>query len=184
MFTAATDVAAEGVPDDIAEESDEAVVGAPAKSTYQFTNSALLQKKREQIIAALGRTQSSNLIQRSRALYWDAAHRVRAACSISKRYVKRSSYPYWYAYHPQWDEFLSEGSTSFFVLGCMDLEFAFAIPRDVLRPQLDLLNTTTTQDGHTYWHVHLTEKAGAYALLLPKKSSSLPLDRYRVNLTD
>jgi hypothetical protein len=184
MFTAATDVAAEAVPDEVDEETEaaEAVPDITAKSGYQFTNSALLQKKREQIITALGLSQRTSLIQRTRALYWDAAHRLRAACSISKRYLKRS-YPYWYAYHPTWDEFLEEGAPSFFVLGCMDLGFAFAIPREVLRPHLDSLNTTTTQEGYTYWHIHLTEKAGVYALVLPKKSSSLPLDEYRVMLS-
>ncbi|MBV8848485.1 MAG: hypothetical protein JOZ16_02760 [Methylobacteriaceae bacterium] len=183
MFTAATDVSTELVPEEIGEESGEAEagVGGPEKSGYQFTNSVQLQNKREQIIAALGRSQKATLIQRSRALYWDAAHQVRAACSISKHYDKRS-YPYWYAYHPTWDEFLSEGTPSFFVLGCMDLDFAFATPREVLRPYLESLNTTTTQDDYTYWHIHLVEKAGSYALMLPKRSSSLPLDEYRIKL--
>jgi hypothetical protein len=180
MFTAATDVAG-SVPTEVNEDGEDVIASAPSKSGYQFTNSALLQRKREQIIAALGSSQGTHLIQRSRALYWDASHRVRAACSISKRYEGRS-YPYWYAYHPQWDEFLTEGQASFFVLGCMDLDFAFAIPQAALRPHLDSLNTTTTQEGHTYWHIHLTEKGGTYALMLPKRSTTLSLHDYRISV--
>jgi len=54
------------------------------------------------------------------------------------------------AYHPQWDQFLCEGKKSFFVLGCMDLQHAFAIPLDILRKNLPALNTTTTERS-TYW---------------------------------
>src|SRR3954447_7662429 len=109
-----------------------------------------------------------------------ASHEKRLACSISKRY--RGAYPYWYAYHLQWNDFLGEGTQSFFVLGCMDLPQAYAIPIDVLRKNLSALNTTTTERS-TYWHIHLVETAnGAIALQLPKLSKQLPLEEFRINL--
>jgi hypothetical protein len=152
------------------------------KGTWEFTDSAYLQLKRADIIAALSARLGAALIKRTRALYWDAGHDLRVACSISKRYTKRGSYPYLYAYHPQWDEFLREGRDGFFVLGCMDLSVAFSIPWRVLNPLLPALNTTTTDRG-TYWHVHIAENApGTYSLLLPKEGRSLPLAEFALSL--
>jgi hypothetical protein len=122
------------------------------------------------------------MIKKSRALFWDAGHSKRIACSISKRYLKRSSYPYWYAFHPQWDEFLKEGDESFFVLGCMDLSIAFAVPHQVLQDVLPNLNTTQTDRGK-YWHIHIVqEEDGSYAMLVPKASNNLKISQYEIDL--
>jgi len=187
MFTTAADVETAIVEADADKDDDEnnsAVVAAEraSKGGWQFTDSALLDRKRGEIISAITVKVGTKLIRKSRALYWDAAHEKRVACSVSKRYTKRASYPYWYAYHPEWDEFLGGSADSYFVLGCMDLSIAFAIPLKVLRANLDALNTTTTPRS-TYWHIHLveTDRKG-YALLLPKKAKQLSVDEFRVDL--
>jgi hypothetical protein len=185
MFTTAKDVAnvAESdtvAPEDSAEETTETLGG---KSGWEFTDSTILQAKRDAIIAAIGKREGTALIKRSRALYWSAGHDVRTACTISKRYTKTGVYRYWYAYHPQWDQFLGEGARSYFVLGCVDLDFAFAIPLAVLRAQLPGLNTTVKEDGSFYHHLHLAELSGGkYALNLPKKAASLPLSDFTISL--
>ena len=182
MFTTAKDV--ESVVEAEPETGDDADTSPKSKGTWEFTDSQLLQQKREAIITAVAEKFDTKLIRKSRALYWDAAHEVRIACSVSKRYTKQGAYPYWYAYHPQWDEFLAEGSNGFFVLGCMDLEYAFAIPRSIMVANLNNLNTTTKHNPEvTYWHVHLIEPSrGHFSLLLPKKSDSVPLDDYIIEL--
>ena len=97
--------------------------------------------------------------------------------------MKSGVYRYWYAYHPQWDDFLNDGERSFLVLGCVDLDFAFAIPLSVLRAQLANLNTTVKEDGTHYYHLHLAALAdGGYALNLPKQSTSLPLSQFVIPL--
>jgi hypothetical protein len=150
-------------------------------SGWEFTDTAVLDAKRVKVIDALAKKIGSKFIRKSRALYWDATHDNRLACSISKRYTK-GAYPYWYAYHPQWDEFLGSGKESFFALGCMDLSHGYAIPLDLLRKNLAALNTTTTERS-TYWHIHLVETAnGSIALQLPKVSRQLPLDEFRIPL--
>ena len=124
-----------------------------AKGTWEFTDSRLLEQKREDILQAAGKKIGEVFIKKSRALYWGSSHENRVACSISKRYTKPGSYRYWYAFHPQWDEFLREGKTGYFILGCMDQSFAFCIPWQILNPLLAFLNTTTTERS-TYWHIH------------------------------
>ena len=150
-----------------------------APSGWEFTDAAVLDQKRSDIINALAPKIGAKLIKRSRALFWDASHEKRVACSISKRYTK-GSYPYWYAYHPEWNDFLHEGTSSYFVLGCMDLDVAFAIPLAVVTKNLNALNTTTTSKK-TYWHVHVVETdSGGYALLLPHQDTQLPLDQFQI----
>ena len=151
---------------------------ASSKGTWEFTDSRLLQEKREEILQSVGQKLGNALIKKSRALYWDASHDHRVACSISKRYTKTSTYCYWYAFHPQWDDFLREGKTGLFVLGCMDQPFAFCIPWAILNPLLPYLNTTTTERS-TYWHIHVGEDKGSgYYMLVSKREEDLPLRDY------
>ena len=191
MFTTATDVEEEPEPDEQVDDGPESTVpafdttnAAPAivtaadrartgKGTWHFTDAQLLQAKREDVIAALGRRETASLVRKSRALYWNAQRDVRAGCSMSKRYTGKNQAPYWYAYHPQWDTFLEEADRGFFVLGCMDLETAFAIPQAAMKRLLPSLHTTTNKGGTTYWHVHLIEHGASLAISVPR---SAPLD--------
>jgi hypothetical protein len=188
MFTTAKDVeSATEVEADVdskeeagdADQSEEDAGQDHPKSTWQFTDYKLIQAKRVEIMHALGRREATALIKKNGALYWNSAHTVRAACTVSKRYTKKGGSPYWYAYHPRWDEFLGETNAGFFVLGCMDRDVAFAIPLNVIRSVLDALSTT----GDRYWHLHLTEgQGGSVSLVLPKTKSSLPLASYLLQL--
>ncbi|HKD46481.1 MAG TPA: hypothetical protein VKB67_02225, partial [Rhizomicrobium sp.] len=151
------------------------------KGIWQFTDSVLLQEKRAEIIRAVERRHETNLISKTKATLWSADHKVRLAVTISKRYADRAAYRYWYAYHPQWDEFLAEGEIADIALGCMDLSRAFCIPRSILVAHLGDLNTTTTERS-TYWHLHLTDENSTYALVLPKAGKTLDLTPYQFDL--
>lgn len=187
MFTAAKDVETSTEAEVKGQtEADPSPTDANAekKSSFQFTDSEKLQDKRLAIIAALGKREDATLIKKSRAMYWSPDHRIRAACSISKRYTDTGIAKYWYAYHPSWDEFLAESESGFFVLGCMDKPFAFAIPRGLVHSVLGDLNTTVKKDGSgQYWHIHILEPhPGVYELSLPKKPENLPLAAHRLDI--
>jgi hypothetical protein len=182
MFTTAKDV--ESATESEIDADDEAVDEASTKTkgVWQFTDAALLQSKRDEIIAALGNREEAHLIKKSRALYWNPTKNVRAACTVSKRYM-RKAVPYWYAYHPPWDEFLGEGAQSFVILGCMDRKEAFALPLVTIRSCLDGLNTSERDDGEQYWHLHLSESSGGeISLILPKRKTSLLLTPFTLKL--
>jgi hypothetical protein len=185
VFTAAAEVESETSSETSGQNVDiDEVFSEKARDTYDFTENSLLQRKREDIVSAFGRARSTAFVKNSRALYWDASHQQRVACTISKRYSKRS-YPYWFAYHPRWEDYLRAGSDSFLILGCMDLDSAFAIPLTILTENLGALNTTTTKEGSTYWHIHVVGAAeGAYAMLLPKLTSSLPINAFKFNIVN
>jgi hypothetical protein len=184
MFATATDVEEEPEPDEqIVVTGGEKLGAAPvtpsaaaqvshlatgSKGTWHFTDAQLLQAKREDVVAALGQREGASLVKKSRALYWNAKRDVRAACAMSKRYTGKNQAPYWYAYHPQWDTFLEDADTALFVLGCMDLDVAFAIPHGVMKSLLPLLHTTSTKPGGAYWHVHIIQQPSGFAMSVPK----------------
>lgn len=149
------------------DDDDEAA--SRGKGVWSFTDAGLLKAKRSQIVAALGEREGALLRAQTIAMHRSADGATRAVMAISKRYEERGSFPYWYAYHPEWDAFLAEGERGFLLLGCMDRDEAYAIPRLVLQPLLSSLNTTTRANtGKIHWHLHLVERADGLALLLPK----------------
>ena len=181
MFTAVTDVD-DDIPNDevpIETAADYRPItdleATSGKGVWQFTDSGLLQAKREQIVGSLASREGSALIRKSRALYWNAARNVRVACSISKLYTGKSQNPYWYAYHPAWEEFLAPAERGYFVLGCMDRDEAYAIPQTEMKTILPHLHSTAPKDGKIYWHIHLKEGAAGLELLIPKNGQTLPL---------
>jgi hypothetical protein len=182
MFTTAKDVesAVEAEAGEVAGDTSNLEIpkDEAKKGVWKFTDAALLQDKRENIISALSQREGTSLIKRTRALYWDASHSIRVACTMSKRYDRPECY--WFAHHPRWDEFLAEVKRSFLVLGCMDLDFAFTIPHDVIHPLLDAFYISDPPSGR-YWHLNITEaKQGEFALTLPRRGTSLPLTPYRI----
>jgi hypothetical protein len=183
MFTAATDV--EPLVVDAGPAIDQAVhekTEDRAGGIWEFTDAALLQQKRDQIIAVLSKRFGTALIKKSRALYWSSDHEQRVSCTISKRYDTRAHPSYWYAHHPQWVDFLAEGRLGHLVLGCMDLSVAFAIPRDTISALLSDLNTTETERG-IYWHIHIMQTgSGGYELLIPRRAENLNLSSFQFEL--
>ena len=83
-------------------------------------------------LQSVGQSIGTTLIKRVERYTGTLPMIFRVASSISKRYLKSDANRYWYAFHPQWDQFLREGKTGLFVLGCMDQSFAFSIPWNVL----------------------------------------------------
>jgi len=123
-------------------------IAEKSKGNWEFTDSALVQGKRDDLVAALAAREHVVLIKKSRALYWNQNHVDRAAFTVSKRYNRPGAPIYWYTYHPAWAEFLNEADHGFFVLGCMDRNDAFAIPRDIFHPLITDLNPLKKRTDH------------------------------------
>jgi hypothetical protein len=138
----------------------------------------LLNAKRQQAVDALSALKGKELIKRSRTLFWSADKELRVCCAVSKRY--ESDYqPYWYAFHPKWDEFLAEGKESYFVLSCMDRDEAYAVPYSWIVENKDNLNMTDRGE-RSYWHIALTLlDSDALAINVSRIGSKTPLGPYR-----
>lgn len=153
MFTATRDVES---PLELSSQDSEsaASVSDTQKLVQQHTPHRTVDMLRKHIISLLSKRDGISLIAHKRAQFWTPNHRVRVVCTISKRYDGVSNY--WYAYHPQWDEFLDAGDIGYFVLGCLDKKTAYVLPHVEISRQLSNLNTTS-RGGRMYWHIHLED---------------------------
>lgn len=118
------------------------------------TGRAALDLKRQDVLNSFGKFKGKVLIKHSQTLFRSPDDLLRVCCAVSKRY--ESDYqPYWYAFHPKWDEFLGESAGSFMILSCMDRQEAYAIPYSWLVENKKHLNTTDRGEK-SYWHIALT----------------------------
>lgn len=142
------------------------------------TDPELLNAKRQQAVDAFALLKGQELVRRSKTLFWTPGKELRVCCAVSKRY-EGDYQPYWYAYHPKWDEFLADGKDSFFIISCMDREEAFAVPYSWLRENKNNLNMTDRGD-RSYWHVPITTlENGGLAINVSKVGSKTSLEQYR-----
>ena len=166
----------EGEPENLDDED----AASNAKGEWKFSDPVLRQAKRDSIVAGLEWRENLDLIAETVAKRRSADGNLRAVVAISKRYEDRGAFPYWYASHPDWDAYLADAERSFLLLGCMDREDGYAIPRQVLQPLLEALNTTVRADtGKSHWHIHLVERNEGLAMLLPKTETTLNVEPYR-----
>jgi hypothetical protein len=146
------------------------------------TNPLLMNTKRNTILRQLESRHHVRLYRRSAAIYRSDSNEIGIVCTMSKWHAKNENY--WYAYHPHQDQFLATSKQGYFVLGMMDSEAAVALPVEVIRQNLSKLNTTTTPDGRTYWHIHVSRSgSGGLSLQRAKGEPPLPLDRFIVRAT-
>ncbi len=150
------------------------------ESKWDFTETRLIDKKRDDILAEVSRIHGIKLIRKSRATYWTADREFRVACTVSKRYESPKD-PYWFGYDHKWREFITAPEVGFLVLGGMDIDFAFVIPDSVMEEKLNDLGTTDNERG-MWWHVVLRQdNNGNYLMVCSKTGNHLDLTPYIVN---
>ena len=178
VFSATTDA----VGDDQT-ESISALLQEEGESAQSRTPQTTIESVRLKAIEALNRKLNSNLIRRRQALFEDRDGEIRACATISKRYDDKLQ-PYWYAYHPKWDDFLSSAAQGYMLFGCVDRSEAFAIPLEYMRKRLPSLNQTIRSDGSTYWHVKFSEAPSGLVLFASKTGERFDLSEFRIELSE
>lgn len=174
IFTTAVDVESQQ------ESEQEVPIEEQEHEGYKQVRTApeLLNAKRLQAVEAFSALKGKELVKQSRTLFWSSDKELRVCCAVSKRY-EGDNKPYWYAYHPKWDEFLAEAHQGFFVLTCMDRNDAFAVPYTWIASNKKNLNMTDTGE-RSYWHVPVTTlEDGTLAINTSKIGSKTPLEPFR-----
>ena len=160
------------------DDAEDNASGSAESNTSGFTDRQLLRSKRDAILMSFGDRSGIKFIKKSMALYWNSEHSYCVACTLSKRYTKKGTAPYWYAYHPNWDTFLADGTSGYLVLGCMDLDSAFAVSWNVIHSHLSDFDTTG-EGTNMYWHLKILEpQPNVYVLQLPKTDKVLQLNSF------
>jgi hypothetical protein len=176
IFTAAADVESQQASE------QQSVVDEGAHRQIRTEREAL-DAKRQQAVDAFSESKKKELIKKSRTLYWSSDKKLRVCCAVSKKY-EGDYQPYWYAFHPTWDDFLAEGEEAYFVLACMDRQEAYAVPYAWLRENKQNLNKTDRGD-RSYWHVALTTtERNELAINISKIGDKAPLQPYRFEFLD
>ncbi len=179
VFTAAQDVES-SVESESKEEIGD-LRGERQSYSAEITEPKLLDQKRDLILRTVADLNNVKLIKKSRASYWNSDREFRVACSVSKRYPAPGD-PYWFGYQSKWREFISASKTGFFVLGCMDLDIAFAIPASVMETKLEDLGTTVRSNA-MWWHIVVREmENGGYQIICSKTGNHLDLSPYLIRL--
>ncbi|MEO7862628.1 MAG: hypothetical protein ABIU05_19775 [Nitrospirales bacterium] len=176
IFSTARDV-------EVQQTAEEAIAESKSeKRTFEWTDREVLNAKRLSAVEAFGKLKGAEFVKKSTTLFWTTDKKTRVCCAVSKRYGTTHQ-GYWYAYHPQWDEFLKEGEESYLLLACMDMEDAFALPYKWITTQKQFLDMTDRGD-RSYWHIRFARlDDGALAIILAKKKEKVPLVKYRYSLT-
>ena len=146
------------------------------------TDPELLNAKRQQAVDGFAAFKGKELVKRSRTLFWSPDKELRVCCAVSKRY-EGDYQPYWYAFHPKWDDFLAEAKDGYFILSCMDRDEAFAVPYSWIVANKKNLNMTDRGE-RSYWHVPVTKlDNGVLAINTSKIGSKTTLQPFRFALT-
>ena len=94
-------------------------------------------------------------------------YKCRPICSrfmyCFQRISKSRIFRYWYAFHTNQKEFLSEGNSSSIALGCGSADQIIMIPLDELQKYLPAMRKTESVDRF-YWHIEIFRKGDQFLL--------------------
>jgi len=181
LFTTAADVESQQEEEQLEPAVAEPETEEAPPQTQEKTDRALIEEMKDRAIKGFSALKGVELVRRSRSYFWSANKQLRACCTVSKRY-DNDYQPYWYAYHPKWDEFLQEGD-GYLIFACMDLEVAFAVPQEWFAENVANLNATERDGSRSYWHIPLTTlDGGGVAINLTKVGRKYSLEPYRFPL--
>lgn len=180
LFTAAKDVESAVELETHASDEDEVGNESETGSKQSHTPRDIIKNIRDGAVRAISAKSGKKLIAHKRASFWSPDRSVRAVCTVSKRYKNGT---YWYAYHPAWDEFLSGGEQSYFILGCVGKTTVYALPHEFIHEQLPHLHKSNPDDGKIYWHVHLMESEDdTISLRSYGTNENVPLTEFEIDL--
>lgn len=149
------------------------------KKPHDRTPRQELELKRKFIAEKFGQLNESKLIKRKTKLFSNAEDNLRASISVSKRY-DLAYQNYWYAYEHPVRKYLSECNNSYFVMGCMDKDEAFAIPYAVMEEHKEDMPTTPAKENRKeYWHIYLRDKEGKMMWYLSRGRREIDISEYR-----
>jgi hypothetical protein len=154
-------------------------VATKQKVARRPPNRQLLKAKRDEIVQALRRRETLKLEVKHEVRCNSEDGSFRAVLLVSNRNIssKRTEL-YWYAYSEASRSFLSEGTQSFVVLGCIDTNTAYALPVAELERILPDLHQTKAR----HWHITLHENEYGGLDLVTPRGPRFSLNKFEMRL--
>lgn len=177
-FTVAED-ATTALKEEQAEDSDALPSGQEAEVKQHHASPELISELRSSILESLSHAYAP-LVKKSRALYWSADKTLRVAVTISKHYLEGEG-GYWYAYHSDWDKFLSEATQGLYVLGCIGRDEAYALPYQWIHSRINHLSVTEREEK-SHWHILLYPTSSGGLALRLNNGQNESLDDFKIAL--
>jgi hypothetical protein len=149
------------------------------KHGFVLTPKADIEAKKLLFVKSFFQIQHEPFERKTKTAFSSESNKIHVICAISKRFTKGSNL-YWFAVHPHWLEFLKDAESGFLIVGGMDVDFAYAIPTDVLLNLLPKLNQTIKEkEGKSFWHLQIGETHGEHVINLSKVGEKMPLKQYK-----
>jgi hypothetical protein len=177
-FTVAED-ATTALKEEQAEDSDTLPSGQEAEVKQHHASRELISELRSSILESLTHTYAP-LVKKSRALYWSPDKTLRVVVTISKQYLEGEG-GYWYAYHSDWDKFLSEATQGLYVLGCIGRDEAYALPYQWMHSRVKHLSVTEREEK-SHWHILLYPTPSGGLSLRLNNGQNESLDDFKIAL--
>ena len=138
--------------------------------------------KRELIVSCFSAYKKKSLIRRKVALFSDSDNSLKVAILVSKYYDSGTS-DYWYTYHPATEKFLSGGKEAYIIYGCIDEDYAFAIPLQLMEQFKDSIITHFVgEDKKECWHIYFRKRDNSMFLYLSNTKEEIDINQYKIDL--
>lgn len=118
------------------------------------------------------------LVKQSRCFFASSDNKIKVVCALSKEYgdVQDGKAGYWFAFHPNQQEFLASASQGYVAFGCGSEKNIILFAKDQFLKNLPLLNQTKREQRH-YWHVIIENRDGKWTLNRSKKAGRIDITK-------
>lgn len=105
----------------------------------------------------------------------------RFVISVSKFY-ETGQYQYWYAYSLKQKDFLGEAEEAYFILGCPNLERAFAIPVKDMDEFSVNMHSYTPKDGESekFYNVYVKNEGARYFIYASPTKAEFDINKFEI----
>lgn len=143
-------------------------------NTLEFEPKAAFHKL---CVRKISRKLATNFNHKSRSFYISSNEKYHIVCVVSKKYPRKDSLRYWYAFHPSYIDFFEGAKEPYLLFGCGSEDNIIFIPYEIFSKYLYGLRETVNETRR-YWHVEIIQKENKFYLYLSKTKENIDITNY------
>lgn len=132
----------------------------------------------EECLNRLSKHFKKPLVKQGRCFFSSSDDKIRVVCAVSKEYgdAQDGKTGYWFAFHPNQQEFLASAAQGHVAFGCGSEKNIILFTKDEFLKNLPFLNQTKREQRH-YWHVIIENRDGKWTLNRSKKAGRIDITK-------